>query len=173
MALFRPDRGVAAGAAGRRNHRASCRHPASARAFRDRCLRRAQHAVGSGQFVAERLGPLAGCLALPAPRCRNAASAASARNWRRARRWRRGLGRRRGRTRRGLGHRHAGGRHQHTRDRNSARFIAMQGKRLRAAEFPVRLSHFYARRKRRSFRICGNGSAKNAPSAASAAARSS
>jgi hypothetical protein len=66
-------------------------------------------------------------------------------------------------------------------DRKIARFIPMQGKRLTAADVPCRIVRLVLarlnanRRPLRSktlFRPCGTGSAKNAPSAASAAARS-
>ena len=54
--LFRPDVGIAAGAAGRRNHRRVAGIGRRRADFRIDARRRAQHAVGLRQFVAERLG---------------------------------------------------------------------------------------------------------------------
>ncbi len=76
---------------------------------------------------------------------------------------RRGLGRWRRRPRRGLSDRHAGHRHQHARQKERV-FDPHAGKTASAGGGSASVH--------RVFRIFGNGSARNAPSAASTGARS-
>ena len=130
---------------------------------------RAQYAVGTGQFFAERFGPLAGGGAL---RC----GRAGMRRWLHRRaiggargRWRRGR-------RRGCRRRSAGPAHPPRRRPPSAHRTERASILLPCRENGPRARRFPAERlaivRTCNFRTCGSGSAKNAPSAASAAVRS-
>ena len=111
--LFRPDAGIAAGAAGRRYHRRVAGIGCRCANFRVNAGWRAQHAIGFRQFVAERLCPLARGRAVRRdgalrryPLHRRAVVCARGR-------WRCRLGRWRRRRRRGLCARRPGRGHQH------------------------------------------------------------
>jgi hypothetical protein len=159
--LFRPQRGIAAGAAGRRDHgriagvgrrRADCRVDARGRA---------QHAVGSRQLVAKRLGALAGGAASRRD------TALRSRFGRRAiigaaRGRRRGLGRRCDGCRRCLRECGAGQRDQRAGEKERRSGHGEETAGGGAGSVP----------NRPGITICDSGSAKNAPSAPSGDARS-
>ena len=171
-ALFRPDRRVAAGAAGWRNHRASCRHPAPARAFPDRrrradtarrpsgpACRRAARPAGRWSAPSGTAVPACGfgCIGraigarVPARAARSGPAALPCQ----------------------AGpvpppHRRPPSASHESR---RARFIAMGGKRPARADVPRQIAALRTLPESR-LTTSGSGSAKNAPSAASAAARS-
>jgi hypothetical protein len=168
--LFGPDAGVTTGAAGRRDHRRIAGIGRWRAHLRIDPRRRAQHTVGFGQLITQRLPALTrgyafrSHIALPRRFGRRAAGGTIGRT-------RRGLGRRRcGRWRR-LGIGHAGRRHHDTREQECG-FHCHAGKTARrcggsAPERDLTSGHFQVG----TFRICGSGSAKNGPSAASGAVR--
>jgi hypothetical protein len=155
--LFRPDVGIAAGAAWRRNHRRVAGIGRRRMHLRIDARGRTQYAVRPRQFVAERLAGFPGCGAL------RGHGAISGHGWHRrafagARwRWRGGLRRRRrGRWRR-LGTGRAGCHRQ------------QEGKKERAFRSHREKTASQRRgsaRACRNLRICDSGSARNAPSAA-------
>jgi hypothetical protein len=141
--LFRSDVGVAAGAAGRWNHRRVAGVRRRRADFRINAGGRTQYAVGFCQFVAERLSPLPGGGAFGHDH-----AARRHRLHRRAiigRSRRRGLGRWRRRYRWGLRTGAAGGCDQRVREKGYV-FRSHAGQRPARAEVPQRMEGFQALR---------------------------
>ena len=160
--LFRPDVGIAAGTARRRDHRRVADIGRRRVHLRIDAGGRTQHTVGPRQFVAERLAGFPGCRALRGDdalsgRGRHRHAFAGVRG-----RWRGGLRRRRRRQRRCLGTGRAGCRRQQAAKKKQA-FCSHAGKTASPGGGSARAFG--------NLRICNTGSAKNAPSAASGGVR--
>jgi len=157
--LFRPNAGIAAGAAGRRDHRRVAGIGRRCADFRIDAGGWTQHTVGFCQGIAERLASLAGGRAL-----RHDDAARRNRLHRRAMfgcGCRRRLGQRRHRCGRELCALATSAGAIRIHESKIARFI-IRGKRTARARVPHEPTIVFS--------SCGNGSARNAPSAASACA---